>query len=248
MRSGWRAMAKFWTASLVIAAVAAFIAVAPASADAGSGGQGKAKRGQRVVAQAGKGQQSAAAPVSSRALLDAVPTSPKAVINLAGSAETEELLALERNYEIPKGVDVVLWFHELIDTVESHLRRDPKLTQEGRVIIGDAYHWIGHIYEERGDLEKAWRSYELAYGSYMMTELAVSPFLSNLGTRQHARFHLTDLAERTGRYFPKELHVRDEEFVETGRRIEDCKLFYQANMIKFGQTRFTRVMKCISKL
>lgn len=118
-----------------------------------------------------------------------------------GSEYTEHMLST-RAYFIPPGYDVVTWLKSLIQTIEAHSLENPSQQAVNLVLVGDAYHWIGHIFEERGEFALAWKAYLKSFLAYGATPLRQSAFITNHDTVGHARLHLAKVAPRIGEKMP----------------------------------------------
>lgn len=166
-----------------------------------------------------------------------------------GSQKIETSLASEYYYNIPQNVPVLEWFQKLTEALEKDLVFHPEHAAQTQVLLGDAYHWIGHIYEDRGDYKLAWRAHNKSYNHYILSSIKTSPAINNLGTVAHARFHIKRVAEELNRSVPLGLsnepqitdqsNSTDEEMVQYRQEIEkawqraspgtkpvSCRLFF----------------------
>jgi len=94
-------------------------------------------------------------------------------------------------------------------------------------MIGDAYHWIGHIQEDRRNLENAWEAYWKSHEHYSLSKIKHSVFISNLLTLDHAKFHLAELEKKTGQNYPWTIKTFAEVPVVTGVHPQDCLREYR---------------------
>lgn len=128
-----------------------------------------------------------------------------------GSEYTEQMLAT-RAYAIPPNTNVLAWLENLIRLTEQDSAKHPEHRNENFLIIGDAYHWIGHIAEDRRDFNFAWDAHMKSYEAYMSTPYQASAFITNLNAVTHAKSHLAKVAPRVGGRVPSE--GRDPEVTE----------------------------------
>lgn len=64
------------------------------------------------------------------------------------------------------------------------------------LLLGDTYHWLGHLYEEKGELLLAYECYIRSQVHYSKTALKKSPRINQrLIVQEHAEFHLRDIAD-----------------------------------------------------
>lgn len=77
--------------------------------------------------------------------------------------------------------------------------QDPKNRMDSaqkELALGDAYHWLGHIYEEKGEFIKAYESYIRSHVHYQKTPLQRSPRINQrLIVQEHGIFHLKKINE-----------------------------------------------------
>lgn len=65
---------------------------------------------------------------------------------------------------------------------------------EKHLVLGDAYHWLGHVYEEKGELTLAYEAYVRSHVHYQKTPLKRSPRINKmLIVQEHGEFHLKDI-------------------------------------------------------
>jgi len=92
--------------------------------------------------------------------------------------------------------------------------QDPNLnvTQDEReMILGDAYHWLGHIYEEKLNYIDAFDAYVRSYAHYQKTKNIRSPTINQrLVIQEHADWHLQDIIRKIP-ILNAELRKRDQE-------------------------------------
>ena len=119
-----------------------------------------------------------------------------------GSERIEGSLADQNYYNIPQNVSTLKWFEELVLVLKQELAVHPEYGSKTQLLLGDAYHWIGHIYEDRGEYELAWKAHNRSYGHYILSSIRTSPAINNLGTVAHARFHLSRLTHKLDRPMP----------------------------------------------
>ena len=72
----------------------------------------------------------------------------------------------------------------------------PENGERSQLMLGDAYHWIGHIFEDRGELDRAWEAYNKSYQHYLLTREKFSPMINSLDGREHAKMHLWRIVEK----------------------------------------------------
>ncbi len=116
--------------------------------------------------------------------------------SVSGMTRLEGVLSDRLYYNIPKGVHALDWFESLVEILKADLAFYPEHSSRTQLILGDAYHWIGHLYEEdKQNHEKAWEAYNKSYEHYLLSEYKNSPMINSLDTREHAKFHLLKTAE-----------------------------------------------------
>lgn len=81
---------------------------------------------------------------------------------------------------------------ELERLIEHNLDPKNKMpSAEKELVLGDAYHWLGHVYEEKGEFIKAYESYIRSHVHYQKTPLKKSPRINDrLIVQEHGEFHL----------------------------------------------------------
>jgi len=86
---------------------------------------------------------------------------------------------------------------ELEALIEHTLDPKNRMSSEQReLILGDAYHWLGHVYEEKGEFIKAQESYIRSHVHYQKTPLKKSPRINDmLIVQEHGVFHLKKITE-----------------------------------------------------
>ena len=131
----------------------------------------------------------------------------------SGSEQIEKSLANQYYYSIPGSMRALEWLETLISILEQDRIKNPQYADKTQLQLGDAYHWIGHIYEDRGQLELAWAAQNKAYEHYLLSNIKSSPAINNLLTAAHARFHLVRLAEKLNRPLPMGL-IKDPQLRE----------------------------------
>ena len=118
------------------------------------------------------------------------------------STRIEGTLADKNYYNIPQNVSTLKWFEDLVLVLKQDLAVHPEHGSKTQLLLGDAYHWIGHIYEDRGEYELAWKAHNRSYGHYILSSLRTSPAINNLGTVAHSRLHLSRLSRTLDRSMP----------------------------------------------
>jgi hypothetical protein len=111
-----------------------------------------------------------------------------------GSEYIEGRLAKEWYYDIPASTSPLEWFQKLVLVLKSDLVVHPEDGAKTFVLLADAYHWIGHIYEDRGQLENAWEAHNKSYEAYLLSNLRYSPMINFLNGLEHAKHHINRLA------------------------------------------------------
>lgn len=119
----------------------------------------------------------------------------------AGSEYTEQMLAT-RAYKIPAGTPALYWLEDLIRITAEDTVKTPAHRNENQIIIGDAYHWIGHIHEDRKEFKSAWHAHLKSFEAYAASSLSNSAFITELNTLDHARTHLMKVGPRLGLGLP----------------------------------------------
>ncbi|MES2769670.1 MAG: hypothetical protein V4596_11055 [Bdellovibrionota bacterium] len=74
--------------------------------------------------------------------------------------------------------------------------RPPTHKEEKMLALGDYYHWIGHIYEDKGDLEKAYEAFIRSQYHYSQTRLKKSRRIGALGfplVQEHSEYHMNKI-------------------------------------------------------
>ncbi len=98
-------------------------------------------------------------------------------------------------YEINKYESVPLHLQRLIRRLTERLTEDTGTQDEDELAIGDAYHWLAHIEEEKAEREKAKDLLEQALAHYQQTRLRNSPRIFTPDCIKHVRLHL-DMIKR----------------------------------------------------
>ena len=107
--------------------------------------------------------------------------------------EHEEIV--RRHYIIPPSART----EEFMLSFSSHLKKMKVSSVEKRwvtLISADVSHWLGHFYEERGQLWLAWEAHAESYELYRSSGLVFSPHINWLNGSGHAAYHLRTLADR----------------------------------------------------
>ncbi len=127
---------------------------------------------------------------------------------------------IESGYGFARAEDTEKELIRIIEAAQIQPHSDQK-----ELILGDAYHWLGHIYQERFDLLKAYESFIRSFFHYTLTTLTRSPRInSKVEVHEHSRYHLRDiqnylLRSVSGmRYF--------EEVVNPRQAIQSCKQYF----------------------
>jgi hypothetical protein len=129
-----------------------------------------------------------------------------AVPAYAGSEYTEQMLAT-RAYPVPPGADVLTWLTQLVEATVTDTLRHPENAAENHLILGDAYHWIGHIHEDRREFQIAWEMHLKSFAEYAQSPLQHSAYITNLKTLDHAKVHLTKMAPLVHLPLPTEVRA-----------------------------------------
>ena len=106
--------------------------------------------------------------------------------------------------EIHSDEEIKIWLQAIINVLENELQSsNAEDTQSSifptELLLGDAYHWLGHYLEYKGNLIAAFHAhkksleYHLAGREYENTALA-SPQINFLSTVRHCHIHLRKLA------------------------------------------------------
>ncbi len=83
---------------------------------------------------------------------------------------------------------------ELIERTQSS--RYSMDSAQRELILGDAYHWLGHTYEEKGELTKPYECYVRSHVHYQKTPIQRSPRINpRLIIQEHGFFHLKNIRE-----------------------------------------------------
>ncbi|MES2768216.1 MAG: hypothetical protein V4596_03640 [Bdellovibrionota bacterium] len=78
---------------------------------------------------------------------------------------------------------------ELITRTQSS--SDKTELQQKELILGDAYHWLGHVYNDRREYAKAYECFVRSHVHYQKTSLQYSPRINpQIIVQEHAWFHL----------------------------------------------------------
>lgn len=158
----------------------------------------------------------------------------------SASAWLEKALGGPRIYNVDEGTSVLGWLESLTVRLRPDIQKHPEKMDKTHLILGDAHHWIGHIYEDRGDLEKAWNHYSKSYFHYSQSPVEHSVLISNLKTRDHGKMHLVQTGQKLKKRLSAELRAYAERNIETGREIEDCLAMYR-DELKAAQERTNEV-------
>ncbi len=115
---------------------------------------------------------------------------------------------------------------ELIRIIEETQKRPH--SSEKELIIGDAYHWLGHLYQERFDLLKAFESFVRSFFHYRLTSLSRSPRInSRVEVHEHSIFHLSDISKYIRRSVSGIQYY--ENVILPRQAIQSCKEFFRAS-------------------
>lgn len=153
-----------------------------------------------------------------------------------GSEWLEKSLASPRIYNIPAGQSTLDWLVKFAENLELDLVQNPEKSDRIHLMLGDAYHWIGHIWEDRGLHQNAWVAYEKSYENYNKSPIEHSIFISNLKTRDHGKMHLVHTGQILKKPLSREIRSFAEKSVITNREIDDCLALYR-DEIKTAQER-----------
>lgn len=116
-----------------------------------------------------------------------------------GSLPIEEYLASENSgYDLRNPSNVEEGLIEIIQETQSNRKLDIP-TRE--LILGDAYHWLGHVYEDRKDFVKAFEAHARAYFHYRQTSYNHSPRINSaVEVHEHSIFHLQNIKNAIVRF------------------------------------------------
>lgn len=104
---------------------------------------------------------------------------------------TEIYLAYGNEYNIENPDKIPEQLFKLLNGLQSKARKTP----EDYLLIGDTFHWLGHIAEDADALEKAMGYYAAAKEAYAQTSIARSGRINNLNAKNHADYHLSRTAQ-----------------------------------------------------
>lgn len=134
-------------------------------------------------------------------------------------------------YNIPSTVNVLDWFELYIKTLSNDIGAHPELASQTNLLLGDAHHWLGHAHTELGQYELAFQDHLRSYEAYSQSEAQHSVYINNLLTREHARWHLTELADAMGYPLAPELRLSNEsEPISDTRFGRECRARYRDNV------------------
>lgn len=115
---------------------------------------------------------------------------------------TEVYLAMGYEFQIEDKEKII----EQLFLMIASLRTKDK-SPEDFLLLGDIYHWLGHIAEDAESREKAEKYYRTSYMFYKETPLTHSPRINNLHGAKHAIYHLSKNAKMA--LSPEEVRLKE---------------------------------------
>lgn len=102
----------------------------------------------------------------------------------------------------PLGPKIDDWLLQLATLAEEHSLSTAEDRDWAHVIAGDAYHWLGHLAEDRGEWALALDYHWKSLANYEASSITHSSMINFLLTRDHAKFHVVRAAGTLGREVP----------------------------------------------
>lgn len=105
---------------------------------------------------------------------------------------TEVYLAYGHEFQITNKDEIPKQLLQSLADLKAKNRKTPK----DYLLIGDVYHWLGHIAEDMEDFEKAQQYYQASMDEgYSLTRITNSNRINNLNGIEHAEYHLYALQD-----------------------------------------------------
>ena len=104
---------------------------------------------------------------------------------------TEFYLSKGHEYTIEDKTKVLEQLFKIVAEIEAKQEK----SAEDFLLLGDTYHWLGHIAEEAEHREKAEIYYQASYMAYKQTPIRTSQRINDLNGVRHATFHLSKNAK-----------------------------------------------------
>lgn len=108
------------------------------------------------------------------------------------------VLMWSEHYNMPHNQEPEAWLKSLVKTLNKELKSYPDNPNTIMLYLGDAYHWLGHVLEDKARPEEAYVAHLKSMDFYNQSESLYSPAINFFWPEGHARFHLTRLAEKLG--------------------------------------------------
>lgn len=112
--------------------------------------------------------------------------------------DTIVYLAQAHEFPIAPGEDPVLFLQNRIRTLHQALSVAPDSPEADvlRLELGDVYHWLGHVADDRNAFELAVALHQKSYEQYAKSRFATSWRINNLVGIEHATFHIRKSTRR----------------------------------------------------
>jgi hypothetical protein len=199
------------------------------------------------VRAAGAVQQSATALQTDKSIsvLTAIDLLPEAGPDKQRIENTSRMVGRQSIYRLHKRVDTLRWLEDFIVRANDFMNDHPDSTNSMHVIIGDAYHWIGHILEDTGKPRSAAVAYWDSFKSYQLSNSVSSVGINNLVTRSHAAVHLQRLFRSYAVPIPSEVDgfSADRVSLFVSERIKQLEI-YEATVDRINSAPLPSQLSC----
>lgn len=109
---------------------------------------------------------------------------PKA--SIVKPTPTELYLAHELEFKFDPEFTILEYLYGVVFAIES----TPKKSPQDFLLLGDLYHWLGHVADDAEDFERAARYHRASMVAYKKSRIRKSARINNLNGPEHALYHI----------------------------------------------------------